>query len=248
MLEANVEKVLAAIRPGDRVLDVGGWACPFNRADWVLDAMPWSTRGYYAQIGLPRSQGGEREHFSESTWVTRDICDRAPWPFADQSFDFSICSHTLEDVRDPLYVCSEVVRVSKRGYIEVPSRLIESCRGIEDRRWVGLSHHRWLVDVEGDHLQFTMKYHLLHGDFDLSLPRCFAQQLSNEACVSFLFWQGGLTYAETVLHGMDEIYAELRRFVARRHTYPRYRYGLHRLHGLFGRALSRLQRRWATAK
>ena len=101
-----MDEVLARIGPDDRVLDVGGWACPFNRADWVLDSEPYETRGYYATIGLPASQGGDREHFTRETWIRRDICDHDPWPFPDKFFDFSICSHTLEDVRDPLFVCS----------------------------------------------------------------------------------------------------------------------------------------------
>ncbi|HWE39009.1 MAG TPA: methyltransferase domain-containing protein, partial [Isosphaeraceae bacterium] len=99
-------------------IDVGGWACPFNRADWVLDSEPFESRGYYATVGLPGSQGGDREHFRAATWVQRDICEHTPWPFPDRFFDFSICSHTLEDVRDPLFVCAELIRVSKRGYIE----------------------------------------------------------------------------------------------------------------------------------
>src|SRR5438105_14790259 len=116
----SVQEVLDCIKPGDRVLDVGGWACPFNRADWILDSEPYETRGFYGTIGLPASQGGDKEHFSKETWVQRDICEHHPWPFADKTFDFSICSHTLEDIRDPLFVCSELIRVSKAGYIEVP--------------------------------------------------------------------------------------------------------------------------------
>src|ERR671932_207319 len=93
------------------VLDVGGWITPFTRADWVIDVMPYATRG---QIGR---QGAGSERFSAETWVQRDICDREPWPFEDKQFDFVLCGHTLEDVRDPIGVCSELVRVAKAGYI-----------------------------------------------------------------------------------------------------------------------------------
>ena len=27
-----------------KVLDVGGWAAPLNRADWVIDQMPYESR------------------------------------------------------------------------------------------------------------------------------------------------------------------------------------------------------------
>ena len=56
MYEPNVDRILSLVRPGDVVLDVGGWACPFNRANIVVDAEPFETRGYYRLIGLPPSQ------------------------------------------------------------------------------------------------------------------------------------------------------------------------------------------------
>ena len=47
------------------------------------------------------------------------------WPFPDKTFDFVVCSHLLEDVRDPITVCRELCRVGKAGYIETPSRIRE---------------------------------------------------------------------------------------------------------------------------
>lgn len=216
MLEENVQKVLAQIKTGDIVLDVGGWASPFNRANWVMDLGSYDTRGFYVTIGMPKSQGGETEFFTKETWCQRDICDKRPWPFLDKFFDFAICSHTLEDIRDPLYVCSELIRVSKRGYIEVPSRVWESCRGVENKRIAGLSHHRWLIEIKDSHIQFTMKYHSIHSDIEFSFPPAFLKKLSPSQRVSFLFWDNNFTYAETTIHGIDNIYAYLAEFVKER--------------------------------
>src|SRR5436190_9828986 len=127
MFAPNISRVLAQISESDVVLDIGGWACPFNRANIVMDAEPYATRGYYKSIGMPASQGGDHEHFTEATWIRRDVCSKEPFPFGSKEIDFVICSHTLEDIRDPLWVCSEMQRVAKRGYIEIPSRLVESC-------------------------------------------------------------------------------------------------------------------------
>ena len=55
MFPKNVEKVLPEIKPNDVVLDVGGWACPFNRANWIIDSGSYETRGYYEKIGMPKS-------------------------------------------------------------------------------------------------------------------------------------------------------------------------------------------------
>ena len=47
MLEKNVQVVLGSLQETDVVLDIGGWACPFNRANYVIDTVPYDTRGFY---------------------------------------------------------------------------------------------------------------------------------------------------------------------------------------------------------
>src|SRR5689334_4849152 len=148
MLDASLTRFLERLGPDDQVLDVGGWGKPLTRADWVLDLMPYETRGLYGVEGEPP------ERFTADTWVVRDICDAEPSPFADDQFDFVVCSHVLEDVRDPIRVCSELARVAKAGYIEVPSRLEEQSFGFQGP-WVGWGHHHWLIDVEGDSIEFV---------------------------------------------------------------------------------------------
>ena len=113
MLEASRERILREL-PGEAVvLDVGGWAKPWHRADWVIDLMPYETRGLYGGDDQPASGRALRR---VDSWVVRDICDREPWPFADDQFDFVVCSHTLEDVRDPVWVCE---RDAARGTLRL---------------------------------------------------------------------------------------------------------------------------------
>jgi Methyltransferase domain len=251
MFEPNVERVLSRLAPADVVLDVGGWACPFNRANIVLDAEPFETRGYYRTIGLPASQGGPNEQFTRESWIQRDICAREPWPLADKSIDFAICSHTLEDLRDPLWVCSELVRVAKAGYIEVPSRAAEQSRGWEHPRIAGLSHHRWLIDIEGGRISFLMKFHLLHADWRCSLPASFLRELPGASQVQWLFWEGSFAFDERVIHGSDAQAAELRRFVREVHPYSPVLLGAagasDRVARLAGRAWRKAQRLLRTA-
>jgi len=223
MQHTSVKLILDSLSPTDNVLDVGGWACPFNRANWVMDTEPFDTRGFYATVGMPGHQGGDTEWFSDQTWVQRDICEKTPWPFPDKCFDFSICSHTLEDIRDPLFVCAELIRVSKRGYIEVPSRMWETCRGWEPTGTAGLSHHRWLIDMAPSHIQFTQKFHMINTEFDLAFPPSFLRKLKPEQKVSMLWWDGHFTYGETVIHGLDNQAAFLRDYVAQYYRYPPHR-------------------------
>lgn len=223
MYEPNVARVLSMLAPGDVVVDIGGWACPFNRADYIVDAEPYETRGYYRTFGGAASQGGDVEHFSRERWIVRDLCAHDPYPFADKSVDFVICSHTLEDVRDPLRVCAEMIRIGRRGYIEVPSRVWETCRGHESSRTAGLSHHRWLIDIADGRIDFLMKFHVMHSHWRYSLPASFGASLSPEASVQWLFWDGRFEYAERSIHGLDAQAAELAAFVDRVRPYPRWR-------------------------
>lgn len=217
MHEPNVEVILSRLNPTDLVLDIGGWARPFNRANSVLDAEPYETRGFYGSARP--AQGGDHERFSLSSWIQRDICERTPFPFSDKQFDFVICSHVLEDIRDPLWVCSEMIRVAKRGYIEVPSRKAESSRGVEPGQ-VGWSHHRWLVDIVGTEVDFLMKYHMIHSRWRYSFPASFSRKLSVEQQVQWLFWEGSFHFSERTIHGVENIAADLESYVRSIRPYP----------------------------
>ena len=208
MLEASCARILEQLPEEAEVLDVGSWGRPFTRADWVIDLMPYETRGLYGRDG----PGPER--FSARTWIQRDICDREPWPFADDRFDFVICSHTLEDVRDPIWVCSELVRVAKAGYVEVPSRLDEQAYGIQGP-WVGWGHHHWLIEVGEDRIDFVFKHHVIHGQRAAQLSPEAHRRLSKEQLVQTLWWTGSFDYAERVLMTGEEVDSYLADYVAR---------------------------------
>ena len=198
MLPASHERILARLNEHDLVLDVGGGFAPFPRADWVLDLLPYDQR---------KPATGER--FTSATWVERDACAREPWPFADGQFDFAVCSHTLEDVRDPVFVCSELQRVAKAGYIEVPSRLEEQSWGVVGP-WVGWSHHRWLVDVSDDAIAFVAKPHAIHGQESAHFAPGFHEALSPEERVQQLWWEGGFACGERVFTEAEPLEAYLR--------------------------------------
>lgn len=202
MLAESRAEVIRTLPEDALVLDVGGWANPLARADWVVDLMPYETRGLYGEADP------DPERFSADTWLVRDICDRVPWPFADNEFDFAVCSHTLEDVRDPVWVCGEMSRVARAGYIEVPARCEEQTRGLHGP-WVGWSHHHWLIDVEDQGLEFVFKPHLLHGRPEFWVPLEWTEALPPERRVNTLFWTESLPCRERVFHEPEELHAWL---------------------------------------
>ena len=160
ILRTNLPRLRELAAAAERVLDVGGWYQPFNLATHVLDLMPYQTRRQHEALDLEH-----RTRFSLDTWTVHDVCAR-PWPYSDKFFEFSFCSHILEDVRDPAVVCAELVRVSRTGYIETPSRAREifskarwhSLRSVIGRSpSIGYDHHLWYVELEGTHLRFIPK-------------------------------------------------------------------------------------------
>lgn len=193
----DLPQIIGHLKETDLVLDVGGWARPLARADWLIDLLPYETRGMFGTLG------DEPERFTRDTWVTRDLCSRERWPFDDDHFDFVFCSHTLEDVRDPVWVCSEMNRVGKAGYIETPSPQAELCRGVESRYWIGHGHHRWLVSWESEILTFEMKPHFVHHPwrFHLSSRRRLRSDVPLRTAVH---WQTEFEYREHIeLDGVE---------------------------------------------
>ena len=63
-------------------------------------------------------------------------------PFKDNEFDFVIASHVLEHVKDFKFFINELERVSKKGYIELPTKL-EDNLVFENKK-----DHLWHMDFD----------------------------------------------------------------------------------------------------
>jgi len=74
-------------------------------------------------------------------------------------FDFAICTQTLEDIRNPSFVCQMLPKVAKAGYIDVPSKYhelkVNEWPSDSDRKiWgikghiLGYTGHRWIMNME----------------------------------------------------------------------------------------------------
>ena len=130
------------IRPTDRVLEVGGAANAFARADVVCDLTFGRTNQRNGAPGVLRPGVAYVETAAESL------------PFPDGAFDFVWCTQVLEHVVDPVLAAAELSRVARRGFVEVPSRTGEMMNGNPT--------HRWVVDREGDVLVFRPRTFVEH--------------------------------------------------------------------------------------
>jgi hypothetical protein len=185
------------------VLDVGGWAAIHPRADWVIDAGPFDTSNWFYRS---RGETPPTCRVTAERWVQQDICDPAGWPFEDGFFDFAYCGMTIEDVRDPVGVCSELSRVARAGLIVTVKPPIELTRGIDSRYTCGWRHHRWLVEHHDGEVVFVGKPHHIH---DPRWPAVRKPKLLRKDAFDTLeiHWDGELGAREELLYDsadMDE--------------------------------------------
>lgn len=204
---------MSLIKPHYKVLDVGGHSQPLRRANAVIDINPYETRNQANSFyqGIP-------ERFTRETWVQQDICDhKKPWPFKDKEFDFVVCAQTLEDIRDPLYVCEEMQRVGKAGLIESPSRFYEQVHGFQFKGISGAPHHRWiLTENKRGRILFTFKSHDIHRKEYRLMPPLFSRYPHlNPNYESFKFvwkeWFIACEDVEAAVAGNEAFYEETMR-------------------------------------
>ena len=80
-------------------------------------------------------------------------------------FDFCICTHTLEDIMNPIFVCEQIEKISNEGYISFPSKYRELSR-IEGN-YRGYIHHRWIFNPKDDYiLSFPKINYIEDNKFD----------------------------------------------------------------------------------
>lgn len=122
------------IAPSDLVLDIGAGGWPFKRANHLADKFPDTTT--HRVEAMVRD---DRPFFE---------VDLERLSFSEHAYDFVFCSHVLEHLDNPGQAMRELMRVGRRGYIEVPTRLSDAMFNFTRLP----NHHRWHGMVLGDTL------------------------------------------------------------------------------------------------
>lgn len=100
--------------------------------------------------------------------ISIDICNEEEWikikEIVDQKgkFDYAICTHTLEDVYNPVTSLKWLPRIAKAGIITTPSLFTELSRH-ENPEWLGYIHHKWIFDQEDGEMLVVPKMNCLEN-------------------------------------------------------------------------------------
>lgn len=204
-------EVLANLDPDWFVVDVGGWANTIWRANMVIDIEPYETRKI-----------SSNELFGPESWIQMDFGGFEPvhLPFPDKHVDFIWCQQTLEDLASPFGLMRELIRVAKRGFIEIPSREWEITVGVDSPHFAGFCHHHWYGELipNGDDFIFEMTH---------KSPYVFEHgSRQGDPITRYLgfTWEDGFDFREKKLLTKEAIIADVQDF---RHN------RLYNLHGVY---------------
>ena len=105
------------------VMDVGSGHNPHSRADVLVDRFLFdNTERSGQKLVLPHNK----------CFVVADAC---AMPFKNKIIDFAICSHVAEHIDNIEGFFLELNRISKKGYLETPSKIAEILRHAPNHRW-----------------------------------------------------------------------------------------------------------------
>ncbi len=130
------------IKRYENILDIGGGVRPLSTANIVLEPYLFDDRHRVGEGKVSSNKVLYCSGFAESL------------PFKDKSFDFLFCRHVSEHVVKPDVALKEMMRVSKRGFIEVPS--------ITNEFLLGYPSHQWLIRIVKDKLVFIRRPFVFH--------------------------------------------------------------------------------------
>lgn len=138
-------------------------------------------------------------------------------------FDFSICSHTLEDLMFPFETLKLLTMISNEGYIAIPSKFEEFRRNGHPYR--GYMHHKQFFDVIGDKLCLFPK--LVFAEHDTRADEV-EKRWESEYEDLVVYWADSIPttyFGEGVVYLSDD-YLSNEYFNLVNHTQPEDRYGV----------------------
>lgn len=144
--------------PNLKVVDVGGGICCWSDdTTHVVDSFVVSGSRKQLENDRPNVEIFEFDINQSEQWQ-----DVLKYVEENGKFDYSICTHTLEDIPYPNIVCDMLMKISKAGIIAVPSKYAEYLRFEKQQAlynpangeyfggYRGFFHHKWIYGMRND--------------------------------------------------------------------------------------------------
>ena len=123
-------------------------------------------------------------------------------PFKDKEFDFVVASHVIEHVQDVDFFIKEIERVSKKGYIELPT-MLEDNLVFENK-----NDHIWHMDFDdvGNRLLISKKIQYFEPVLTVSTIKKL-NEIFRTSLVLELIWEDSINYI--VNQGMESTFKKI---------------------------------------
>ena len=110
-------------------------------------------------------------------------------PFADNEFDFIISSHVIEHVENFEFFIKELERISKKGYVELPTRLADNIV------FENQSDHIWWFkfDDKNNQLVVSKKNQLIEPFLSVASAKKI-EKIFRESLIIELMWENKIDY------------------------------------------------------
>ncbi|MDC1258077.1 class I SAM-dependent methyltransferase [Pelagibacteraceae bacterium] len=110
-------------------------------------------------------------------------------PFKDKEFDFVIASHVMEHVDNIEFFISELERVSKQGYIELPT-MLEDNLVFENKK-----DHLWHMDFDDVELNLLISKKIQYFEPILTVSTIKRlNEIFRKSFILELYWQNKIDY------------------------------------------------------
>ena len=110
-------------------------------------------------------------------------------PFKDNEFDFVITSHVVEHVDNVEFFISELERIAKKGYLEVPT-ILEDNLCFENK-----TEHIWQTDFDdvSSKLLISERFEFFRPIFSVNTAHKF-RKIFRSSLVFELYWENQIDY------------------------------------------------------
>jgi len=122
-------------------------------------------------------------------------------------WDYAVCTHTLEDINNPLLATQMIPEIANAGVIVVPSKYRELSRFSGTFR--GYIHHRWIFDIRNDQLIALPKINYIEDPIFDQMHLLLAEReeliYEWEGAINMRYLNDGMPYGTESMSGEDHI-------------------------------------------